>query len=343
MRDVLQALVTSLEAGKECLVCQVVETRGSTPQKAGALMVVAPDGTQEGTLGGGCVENEVRLKALRLLGTGESAVHSFLLDHDYAWADGLICGGKMVMVASSARGESAAAYFRRQLALLDSGRGYSEVVATAADGAGARALFDPLGEPSAAWPAPEPAERARSIVAPLEGRPRPSARDGLAWIPHPPRVRLAIVGAGHVGQAVAELARACDFDIWIVDDREQYANPARFPEAKRLLVGPFEETLPRLAGELDPHSYALIVTRGHGHDQEALAHLAPSKAAYVGLIGSNRKIRMIFEELRQSGLAEADLARVVAPVGIDIGSQTVPEIAVSIVAQLVARRNLGKP
>src|SRR5207302_7508655 len=87
--------------------------------------------------------------------------------------------------------------------------------------------------------------------------------------------------------------------------------------------------------------YALIVTRGHGHDQEALHHLAPTAATYVGLIGSRRKIRLIFDSLRQLGVDEAALGRVTAPVGFDIGSQTVPEIAISIVAELIARRNLG--
>jgi len=87
----------------------------------------------------------------------------------------------------------------------------------------------------------------------------------------------------------------------------------------------------------------LIVTRGHGHDEEALFHLAPTKAPYVGLIGSRRKIKLIFESLRGQGISEEALARVSAPVGFDIGSQTVPEIAVSIVAELIARRNLGVP
>ena len=83
------------------------------------------------------------------------------------------------------------------------------------------------------------------------------------------------------------------------------------------------------------------MTRGHGHDQEALYHLAPTSASYVGLIGSRRKIRLIFEGLREQGIAEDDLERVTAPVGLDIGSQSVIEIAISIVAELIARRNLG--
>jgi xanthine dehydrogenase accessory factor len=104
-------------------------------------------------------------------------------------------------------------------------------------------------------------------------------------------------------------------------------------------VGPIEQVLSRL--DVTPRTYALIVTRGHGHDQEALFHLAPTTASYVGLIGSRRKIKLIFENLRDAGISEADLARVAAPVGLDIGSQTVFEIAVSIVAELIARRNLG--
>ncbi len=166
-------------------------------------------------------------------------------------------------------------------------------------------------------------------------------REGIALIPSLPRVRLLIVGAGHVGQGVASLAAQADFDVWVVDDRQQYASPERFPDAHRRIVGPIDEVLPALGPEITPRTYALIVTRGHGHDQEALYHLAPTRAAYVGLIGSRRKIRLIFESLREQGIAEADLARVAAPVGIDIGSQTVPEIAISIVAELIARRNIG--
>jgi xanthine dehydrogenase accessory factor len=147
------------------------------------------------------------------------------------------------------------------------------------------------------------------------------------------------VGAGHVGQAVAALAAQADFDICVIDDRKQYANEQRFPAAQRILVGPIETILSSL--EVTPNTYGLIVTRGHGHDQEALHHLAPTTASYVGLIGSRRKIKLILESLREAGVAQSALQRVSAPVGLDIGSQTVPEIAISIVAELIARRNLG--
>ena len=138
---------------------------------------------------------------------------------------------------------------------------------------------------------------------------------------------------------MANLAAQADFDVWVVDDRSQYANRTRFPSAQRILVGPVDQTLTGL--EVTPQTYALIVTRGHGHDQEALYHLAPTAAPYVGLIGSKRKIKLIYEDLLAKGIAEDVLAKVHAPLGFDIGSQTVPEIAISIVAELIAQRNLG--
>jgi xanthine dehydrogenase accessory factor len=156
-----------------------------------------------------------------------------------------------------------------------------------------------------------------------------------------PRVTLLIVGGGHVGQAVARLAAEVDFEVWVLDDREAYASRERFPSASRLLVGDIGAALKELTRDVTPSTYALIVTRGHGHDEEALYHLAPTPAGYVGMIGSKRKIKLIYEDLLARGISEEALARVHAPLGFAIGSQTVPEIAVSIVAELIACRNLG--
>ena len=128
MRDVIGRLIEILEKGGEAIVCQVVETRGSTPQKAGSMMIIDPDGGQGGTLGGGCVENEVKTKALRQLSSGAAAVHSFVLDHDYAWADGLICGGRMVVIAQPVRGPEPLGYFRSIDELLEDGHGFTEAV-----------------------------------------------------------------------------------------------------------------------------------------------------------------------------------------------------------------------
>jgi xanthine dehydrogenase accessory factor len=344
MRDVVRQLIKALEQGREPIVCQVVETRGSTPQKARALMIVDPSGGQAGTLGGGCVENEVKQKAIQQIGETDAALHSFILDHDYAWADGLICGGKMVILSQAMSGPGPLAYFRAIEQAIEESNGFTEAVVVDPElvggpALGARFLFDGHGRLRASLPAGSVPESLLSRIGSLGNRATPKVLGGIAFLPTWPRIRLVVVGAGHVGQAVANLAAQADFDVWVVDDRHQYANRDRFPAAQRILVGPIEDVLGSL--EVNTQTYALIVTRGHGHDQEALYHLAPTPASYVGLIGSRRKIRLIYENLRESGIAAADLQRVAAPVGLEIGSQSVPEIAISIVAELIARRNLG--
>ncbi|MCA9248207.1 MAG: XdhC family protein, partial [Planctomycetales bacterium] len=146
-----------------------------------------------------------------------------------------------------------------------------------------------------------------------------------------------IVGGGHVGKAVAELAAELEFEVWVVDDREEIVSAARFPRAAKRLFGSIGQILREI--EVTPRTYCLIVTRGHNHDEEALLHLADRGAAYVGMIGSRRKVKLIYADLLDTGVSESALKRVHAPVGLDIGSQTVPEIAISIAAQLIEHRS----
>jgi xanthine dehydrogenase accessory factor len=350
MRDLLAELAALLEQNRDCVWCSVVQTRGSTPQKAGATMLVLPDGSQRGTLGGGCIEAEVKQRALRVLAQGgaQPQILTFCLDDNYGWDDGLICGGRMSILADPVRtGElrkPAEAYYRRYRELVEAGRGCTEAVIVdekAGAAAGSRFLFDACGRLAAqsnGEPLPAVAQR---FLVPVQQRPRPAVHHGVAYLPILPRITLLIVGGGHVGQAVARLAGEVDFDIWVLDDRPAYANRDRFPTAKRHLVGEIGPTLQQLAGGLDQETYCLIVTRGHAHDEEALYHLAEAPAGYVGMIGSKRKIKLIFEDVIARGIPPAALERVHAPLGLDIGSQTVMEIAVSIVAELIARRNLG--
>ncbi len=357
MRELLNELMAAVDQRRPCVFCAVVETRGSTPHKAGAAMLVFPDGSQSGTLGGGCVEADVKQKALRVLNDAR--------------------GTDLKSVPSGGRAEVLTFSSRRQLRLgrrldlrrphehprrlgaesgdgrllpplsrsIEEGRGCTEAVALAEGHgvtAGSRYLFDArgnlIGQVSDA-PVPDDGGPPAYTIGSPAGSP---AQGGFAFLPHLPRVTLLIVGGGHVGAAVARLAADVDFEIWVLDDREHFANRERFPSARRLLVGDIGTQLKELRPQLDESTYCLIVTRGHNHDEEALYHLAPTRAGYVGMIGSRRKIKLIFEDLVAKGIAPEALARVHAPLGFDIGSQTVPEIAVSIVAELIACRNLNQ-
>jgi xanthine dehydrogenase accessory factor len=343
MREVLKDLQDAIRDRRPVAYTALVETRGSTPQKPGATMLVFPDGSQTGTLGGGCVEAEVKRRALRLLESGRPEILTFQLDDDYGWDDGLICGGRMKMLVDPIRPGDDVEYYHALAERLQTGRGVTEAVVLdqpATDGRAAadRWLFDEAGTVVAQRNlGPLPVELL-SNLRPLSQRPRPYVNSGISYLPQLSRVRLVIVGGGHVGRKVAELAHDADFDIWVVDDRESYCNPERFPSAQKLFAGPIETSLRAL--ELDENAFCIIVTRGHHHDEQALFAVVNTSASFIGMIGSRRKIRLIFDDLLREGISPDALRRVHAPLGLDIGSQTVPEIAVSIVAELIAHRNL---
>jgi xanthine dehydrogenase accessory factor len=354
MRDLLRELTAALDQGRDCVYCSLVETRGSTPQKAGAAMLVFADGGQFGTLGGGCVEAEVKQRALRVLTSADSQseILTFYLDDNYGWDDGLICGGRMAILADPVNitngqaKKSSPNYYRRYRELVETGRGCTEAIVLAEPevgvSAGSRFLFDADGQLAGQTCVGIIPKAVSANLLPLARRPGAAVRQGIAYLPILPRITLLIVGGGHVGQAVGRLAAEVDFDIWIVDDRESYASRERFPKAQKIVVGDIGSRLQELLPDITPSTFCIIVTRGHAHDEEALYHLVRSPASYVGMIGSKRKIKLIYEDLIAKGISSEILGRVHAPLGLDIGSKTVPEIAVSIVAELIACRNLPR-
>jgi xanthine dehydrogenase accessory factor len=295
MLDLYDQLVRRC-AARECVaLCTLVAARGSTPQGAGAKMLVLETGSTLGTLGGGCVEAEVRRRALELMAAGRSDTLTFKLDHDYGWDDGLICGGTIQVHVAVLSTPEAAAPFAEAAEALRAGR--------------PAALRFPYAAPDG------PREYVEEVA---------------------PAPTLLIVGGGHVGQALARLAHELDFWVHVLDDRVDFASPDRFPHARRHIVGDVETELARYP--VTEHTYVVIVTRGHRHDGRALAAVVRSPARYVGLIGSRRKVHVIFEDLKAAGVPAEALARVHAPIGLDIGAVTVPEIALSIAAELVAVR-----
>ncbi|PQO42899.1 XdhC family protein [Blastopirellula marina] len=339
MRELQRHFRQAIADGRQVAVCRLVETRGSTPQKPGAAMLVFADGAQAGTLGGGCVEAEVRREALRILSQEAAELLTFQLNSDYGWDDGLICGGRMKVLIDPISAEPVKRhYYQRLFDAIEAG---GTEAARIDDDSCELHLFDADANLVASLRAAADLNVAEIVasIEPVLQRPRPRVVGRFAYLPYPPRCRLIIVGGGHVGKAVAELAHDADFDVAVCDDRAEYVTLDRFPHAEQRLSGKLETTLPQL--EICARDFCLIVTRGHNHDEEALSRLIDRGAGYVGMIGSRRKIRLIFDDLREQGVVEASLAAVFAPVGLDIGSQTVAEIAISIVAQLISVRNLG--
>jgi xanthine dehydrogenase accessory factor len=152
--------------------------------------------------------------------------------------------------------------------------------------------------------------------------------------------RLIVFGAGHIGQALVPLAARAGFGVTVVDNRPEFASAERFPDAERVVVGPYDEVLTQL--RFDPHTYIVIVTHGHTHDAEVLRRCIDQPSAYLGMIGSRHKVAAVKKHLEEQGVAPDRIAAVHAPVGLAIGAETPFEIAVSILAQMIAvRRGAG--
>ena len=293
MQPILEEICKHCDAGESVALCTVVGSRGSTPQEKGAKMLVLPDGKTVGTLGGGCVEAEVRKQAIELISADQSKLLEFHLDHDYGWDDGLICGGIMDIHVQIIDFERAVPFREMRDALrADCGTTFRISYEIAE---GKKQYIEELGPPP----------------------------------------MLVIAGAGHVGQALGNLASQLDFRVTIIDDRADYASVERFPKADRI-VADIEQTLRGL--HIDANTYIVIVTRGHKHDGYALHAVIDSPAKYLGLIGSKSKIKTIFDDLSDKGVPQEKLLRVHAPIGYELGAVTVPEIAVSIAAELIAVR-----
>jgi len=157
---------------------------------------------------------------------------------------------------------------------------------------------------------------------------------------------LIIAGAGHVAVPLATMAALCDFSVTVLDDRPQYANVQRFPTADRVIAGPFRDELRKLRGDrpaFDTATCLVLVTRGHQHDVDLLLEVLDDSLAYIGMIGSRRRIRAVYELLeRERGIPRHKFERVHAPIGLDIGAQTPAEIAVAILAEMINVLRGGK-
>jgi len=343
--DICRAIVELSDRGCHFAVAVVLKAEGSTPCKAGAKAVVDARGAIQGTIGGGLVEAEAQRRAMDAIKTGRPVVFDFNLQGGAVSGAEPICGGIMRVLIDPAAAKhrapcaaAAAARDRRERGvLLTTVRG-SDEWDVAVQFHAEQSIPPEPGFPGAE--AIRAALKSEETGRFVSGTAQGGQRLEVLVEPLIPKPMLLIVGGGHIGQAVAVQASLVGFDIVVIDDRPEFTTPELFPEGVTAYCGRIGEKVAGLPFSAD--TYAVIVTRGHEHDAEALAACLHKPAAYIGMIGSRRKVGMMRREFVESGRATAaEWARVYAPIGLDIGSVTVPEIATSIVAQLVAARRTG--
>ena len=358
--DLFRQAASALEQGRPVALVTVIATTGSTPGKVGYKMLVFGEGEGiAGTVGGGLLEAKMIEEARRMLDRPAARVFRFRVGETPDDEKG-ICGGSVEFLIETFDATSLP-LFRELAAITDrddhgvllsilSPDGRSRKIHLAnteqIEAFGRVGLAPPFSlsqQSDAVGPAPpypEMVDAVKEVVAAGSGGIRVSAGDLELFVEplaQPPTVVL--FGAGHVSSHIARFARSVHFRVVVCDDRPEYANRVRFPEADAIVVEDFTRAFDKV--RIDGHSYVVIVTRGHRHDGIVLEQAVRTEARYIGMIGSKRKALTLLQNLRDKGVPQERLDRVYAPIGVSIGAVTAEEIALSIVSELVKIRRLG--
>lgn len=313
--NVWRAAADLIRGGATGALATVARVRGSTPVPAGTKMLVGAEGRLIGSVGGGCVEAEVIGAALEAQTRRKPALLTHHLNADLAGDLGLSCGGTVDIFVEPLLADDNYVRVLDAAAAAESG-----LVRTATEwSSGPVKTFESL------------APRQATEVAATLTRDGRFVEERLRQAP-----RVFVFGAGHVGAAIARAAAAAGFRVVVIDDRAEYADPSRFAEGVDVLSADVDVALARYP--LTIADAVVIATRGHRNDAVILERIATSPAGYVGLLGSRRKKAVVTKGLTAAGVPAKDLKRVRVPVGLPIGAVTPEEIAVSVVAELIAWR-----
>jgi xanthine dehydrogenase accessory factor len=308
-----------LEAGRPVAMATVIDTWGSAPVRAGGQMAIVDVEEFQGSVSGGCVEADVIAAGLDVIETGKPETLSFGIADETAWRSGLACGGKIRIHVAKLDPKADLEYLRR----LDAAAAAREpLVITTRLADGAREIHD-----GGASPDPLVAEAIRRAHSGVDK----SGEMFVHALTPPPRI--IIVGATHIGQHLATMATASGYDVKVIDPRTAFANATRF-DPSQLIAGWPEHCFAKLAA--DPFSAIVTLTHVDHIDDEALSIALKSPCRYIGSLGSRRTHAKRVDRLKASGFTDADIARIHAPVGLDIEAETPGEIATSILAQIIA-------
>jgi len=335
-----------LEERKRLVLARIIRQVGSAPRGVGTKCLITEDGSLIGTIGGGFLEYRVQEKAKKTLKEGKSSIIHFQLTGEEVAKSEMLCGGIVDVYLEPVFPENRIAreVFQKINEMILAGRKGTLLTLVSedircADGA-CRVLIQEdgslignigtiLDNEKQRWQSLFEV-RKPGLIELVQGGP-------LIFVePIRPDDVLYLFGAGHVSTFVAPLAKMVGFSVVVIDDREEFANKDRFPGADELIVCPFFEAFYHIP--IDFSVYIAIVTRGHIYDKDVLREALQRNPVYIGMIGSKRKRKIIYESLMEEGITNERLSQVHSPIGLDIGAETPEEIAVSIVAELVQAR-----
>lgn len=345
MKELVHEMFQLYNTGQSFVLATVVTNNGSVPREAGAKMLVRPDGSTAGTVGGGILEARVEELARASLKNRRSLVKDFAFTGKDAATMDAICGGRVEVLVEwldSSDAETGALLTDLRDSVAARRKGWlvtvlpdgKPVLPDDIEGSPHRCLVHLHGEITGALPEGLDEETVVSC-----SRPRLVEAAGKRVMVEPLDTagKVIIFGAGHVSRALAAFTSAVGFWSVVVDDRPEFANAERFPTADSIVaLDSFDNVMDGL--EIDSDTFLVIVTRGHLNDREVLAQALKTPAGYIGMIGSRRKTSLIYDQLCKEGVREDEIRRVHAPIGIDIGAETPEEIGISIAAELIQAR-----
>ena len=341
MKKIAEAALAQLNAGKRLALAIILKSSGSTPREAGSSMLIREDGSIVGTVGGGVMEAHIQKAAKRVIQSGVSDMTEYVLEQDDAASIGAVCGGRATILIDFFDGSDpqSLVYFEELLKATGSDeRAYIAAVIPHSGMLASRstclvsggALFGAVGLDAAVISYLEDADCCRTALTKLDTSHVylfPVGTDGIVYI----------FGAGHCGEKLAHILHTVGFVTVVIDDRSEFANKDRIPDADEFLV-PKSLEQPFDTIEFGTDSYIVIVTRGHMHDEVVLKRALRTNSGYIGMIGSKKKRETIYSHLLVDGYTQDDISRVYSPIGIAIGAETPEEIAVSIAAEIIKTR-----
>ena len=343
--NLARAICESLSQGTAAVLASIVVLEGSSPRHNGAKMLISANGKCFGTVGGSLLEATTIKESRLAINESRSAMFEFALNGKDARSQGMICGGKATILLDYIAADPAnVAFFSSWYRAVQENHKFYYISYLKRRGnsveVSGRSMFFNNGQNISVGKIPENLKAEITSQLPQIKLASMINLGELEEIVDPIRKikTLYCFGAGHVAVPTCHIAALCGFRVVVIDDRAEYANNERFPEAQNIWVQA------GIAGKMDEldineDSYIVIVTRGHMFDRDVLQKALNTRAGYIGMISSRRKKEAIFNELRNQGATDIELARVHSPIGLPIGGETPEEIAVSIVAELISERS----